>query len=95
MGEKELWRFRRVATTDLAFLVRERGGVVSSGGCFAGTRHPPWRRLRLRWSREQLDAMADTLGWRVFGVWPREGGAEASWQDLGDDSFPLPLFRDE
>lgn len=52
-------------------------------------------RLRLRWSREQLAAVASVAGLRTYGVWTSCEEAAHRTRDLEADPVPLPHFRDE
>ncbi|HVC23816.1 MAG TPA: hypothetical protein VNH82_10395 [Candidatus Dormibacteraeota bacterium] len=95
VGEKGLWKWQGGSTLDFDCLVRQRGGEVLLRPTHGSRRPRQPLRLRLRWSREQLAAVAGVASLRTYGVWPTCDEAEHRTWDLEADPVPLPHFHEE
>jgi len=96
-GERGLWRRCGLARADLGLVVRTAGGVVleARDSCLAGRPGGSGSaRLRLRWSREQLAALAGEMPAVNYGIWRQGADGDQTWGDLASDPTPLPHLPD-
>ncbi|HUY10011.1 MAG TPA: hypothetical protein VMW80_11320 [Candidatus Dormibacteraeota bacterium] len=98
VGERGVWRRRGLARCDLGRIHRGRQAVVlevrgspPASSLLCGQQV----RFKMRWSREELAALASGVGSASYGIWRRGDDRDRTWSDIGSDSMPLPHFREE
>ena len=97
VGERGLWRRCGLARADVGLVVRTAGDTLLEvrDSCLAGrTRGSGSVQLRLRWSREQLAALAGELPVISYGIWRDGTDGDPTWADLPSDPTPVPHLRD-
>lgn len=90
-GERGLWKRRGGRVDQLAYIIRKRNSPVfiwDPSGC-RQPQHYHSISPRLRWSREQLAALASFLNVPTYGIWPAPGQCEPL-QDCATDPVPVP-----
>ena len=91
VGERGLWKRRGVKVDRLLYVIRDRHYPIllwDPSGARQAYRYfsvSP----RLRWSREQLAALASFVGAPTYGIWPVPGQSEPL-KDLATDPVPVP-----
>lgn len=97
VGERGLWRRCGLARADLGLMVRTAGGIfleVRTSSLAGRPRGSSSVQLRLRWSREQLAALAGELPVISYGIWREGPDGDPTWADLPSDPTPVPHLRD-
>ncbi len=97
VGERGLWRRCGLARADLGLVVRTAGGIfLEARDAYRASRSGGSGsvRLRLRWSREQLAALAGESPAVNYGIWPHDADGDQTWRDLASDPAPLPHLSD-
>ena len=97
VGERGLWRRCGLARADVGLVVRTAGDTFLEvrDSCLAGRpRGFGSVQLRLRWSREQLAALAGELPVINYGIWREGADGDQTWADLPSDPTPVPHRRD-
>jgi len=93
VGERGLWRSCGLGRADLGLVVRTADGVVldaRDSGLVGVPGGSGSARLRLRWSREQLAALAGEMAVVNYGIWRAGADGDPTWADLTSDPTPLP-----
>lgn len=91
VGERGLWKRNGIKADHLVYVTCDRNYPILLWDPSKSKQRPHYFAVnpRLRWSREQLAALASFVGVPTYGIWPVPGRIEPL-KDLATDPVPVP-----